>query len=145
MRVIVGTTALIFAVAAHAADIGQIKSAAGTVHIERDGKVIAAPIGSGVKQSDKLVTGADGTIGVTFLDNSLISAGPNSVLVLDRYNYNPTTAAGRFDASLKKGTIAVVSGKMVKQKAESMQIRTPSTVMGVRGTEFVVRVDDSGS
>lgn len=145
MRTIVCTAALMFAVAAQAADIGQIKSAAGTVHIERDGKLIAAPIGSTVKQSDKLVTGADGTIGVTFLDNSLISAGPNSVLVLERYSYDPTTAAGRFDASLTKGTIAVVSGKMVKQKPESMRIRTPSTVMGVRGTEFVVRVDDSGS
>lgn len=145
MRFIVGSAALVFAVAVQAADIGQIKSAAGTVHIEREGKRIAAPIGSTVKQSDKLVTGADGTIGVTFLDNSLISAGPNSVLVLDRYSYDPTTAAGSFDASLTKGTIAVVSGKMVKQKPESIRIHTPSTVMGVRGTEFVVRVNDSGS
>lgn len=144
MRMLVTAAALMFAVAAQAADIGQIKSVAGAVHIERDGRVIAAPIGSSVRQSDKLVTGADGTVGVTFLDNSLVSAGPNSVLVLEHYSYDSTTAAGRFDASLKKGTIAVVSGKMVKQKPESMQIRTPATVMGVRGTEFVVRVEDSG-
>lgn len=145
MRMIVCTATMMLAVAAQAADIGQVKSAAGSVQIERDGKLIAAPVGFTIMQSDKLVTGADGSIGVTFLDNSLISAGPNSVLVLERYHYDPTTAAGRFDASLKKGTIAVVSGKMVKQRPESMQIRTPATVMGVRGTEFVVRVEDSGS
>ncbi len=144
MRIFVVASSLVFAVAAEAADIGQIKSAAGSVHIERNGKMIEAPVGSPVRQSDKLITGADGTVGVTFLDNSLISAGPNSMLVLDRYNYDATTATGRFDASLKKGTIAVVSGKMVKQKPESMQIRTPASVMGVRGTEFVVRVEDSG-
>jgi hypothetical protein len=31
---------------------------------------------------------------------------------------------------------------MVKQSPESMKIRTPSAVMGVRGTEFVVQVDE---
>jgi hypothetical protein len=29
---------------------------------------------------------------------------------------------------------------MVKQTPESMKIRTPSAIMGVRGTEFVVEV-----
>jgi hypothetical protein len=31
---------------------------------------------------------------------------------------------------------------MVKQSPESMKIKTPSSVMAVRGTEFVVQVDD---
>ncbi len=31
---------------------------------------------------------------------------------------------------------------MVKQTPESMKIRTPSSVMAVRGTEFVVQVDE---
>jgi hypothetical protein len=34
----------------------------------------------------------------------------------------------------------VISGKMVKQSPEAMRVRTPTSIMGVRGTEFVVRV-----
>jgi hypothetical protein len=127
---------------ARAEDIGQVKVAKGEVHVERDGARIAAKVGMGIRQSDVLVTGADGSAGVTFSDNSLLSTGPNSVLVVDRYNFNSTTHSGRFDASLKKGTLAVVSGKMVKQSPDAMHVRTPAAIMGVRGTEFLVQVDE---
>lgn len=125
-----------------ASDVGRVKVAKGAVHVERDGKRLPATVGMGIRQSDTLVTGADGSAGVTFSDNSLLSTGPNSVLVVDHYNFNSTTHAGRFDASLKKGTLAVVSGKMVKQSPDAMRVRTPAAIMGVRGTEFVVQVDE---
>jgi len=127
---------------ARAEDVGQVKVAKGTVHVERDGKRLPAAVGMAIRQSDTLITGADGSAGVTFSDNSLLSTGPNSVLVVDRYSFNTTTHAGHFDASLKKGTLAVVSGKMVKQSPGAMRVRTPAAIMGVRGTEFVVQVDE---
>ena len=127
---------------AWANDVGQVKTAKGAVHVERDGKRLPASVGMPIHQSDALVTGTDGSVGVTFSDNSLLSTGPNSVLVVDRYNFNSTTHTGRFDASLKKGTLAVVSGKMVKQSPDAMKIRTPAAIMGVRGTEFVVQVEE---
>jgi len=85
-------------------------------------------------------TGTDGSVGITMTDNSLLSAGPNSVLSLDRYEFDSTTNAGRFDASLQRGTLAVVSGRLAKQSAEAMTVRTPTAILGVRGTEFVVSV-----
>ena len=127
---------------AWANDVGQVKTAKGAVHVERDGKRLPASVGMPIHQSDALVTGTDGSVGVTFSDNSLLSTGPNSVLVVDRYNFDSTTHAGRFDASLKKGTLAVVSGKMVKQSPDAMKIRTPAAIMGVRGTEFVMQVEE---
>jgi hypothetical protein len=130
--------------AAWADDVGLVKVMAGEVSIERDGKSLPAQVGAPVRQSDILVTGADGSAGVTFTDNSLLSVGPNSVLAIDRYVFNSTTHAGQFDASLKKGTLAVISGKIVKQSPDAMRVRTPSSIMGVRGTEFVVRASDSG-
>jgi hypothetical protein len=125
-----------------ASDIGQVKTAKGTVHVEREGKRIPASVGMPIRQADTLITGADGAVGVTFTDNSLLSTGPNSVLVVDRYSFDSTTHAGRFDASLKKGTLAVVSGKMVKQSPDAMKVRTPAAIMGVRGTEFIVQVEE---
>jgi hypothetical protein len=95
-----------------------------------------------LRASDTLSTGPDGAAGVTFADNSLISVGPNTVFSIDKYRFDSTTHAGEFEGSLKKGKLAAVSGKMVKQTPESMTIRTPSSVMAVRGTEFVVAVDD---
>jgi hypothetical protein len=110
--------------------------------VERDGNRLPAAVGMPIQQSDILITGADGTAGITFSDNSLLSTGPNSVLVVDRYAFDSTTHAGHFDASLKKGSLAVVSGKMVKQSPGAMRVRTPAAIMGVRGTDFVVQVDE---
>jgi hypothetical protein len=144
MRWIVILAAAAFAAPSYASDVGQIKNLRGTVHVERDGQRLAAAPGMGVKQSDVLVTGADGSVGVTFLDNSLLSIGPGSALAIDRYSFDTTTHDGQFDASLKRGTLAVVSGRMVKRSPESMRVHTPSAIMGVRGTEFVVKVDEPG-
>jgi hypothetical protein len=141
MRWTIAVAALAFAVTAYAQDVGQIKTARGQVFVERDGQRLAATPGMNVRASDTLVTGADGAFGVTFVDNTMISAGPSTALEIERYRFNSTTHDGQFDASLKRGSLAVVSGKMVKQTPGSMRLRTPSSVMGVRGTEFLVRVD----
>jgi hypothetical protein len=136
--------AAVFAAASYAGDVGQIKNLRGSVHVERDGQRMVATPGMGVQQADVLVTGADGAAGVTFLDNSLLSIGPDSALAIDRYSFDSTTHDGHFDASLKRGTLAGVSGRLVKRSPEAMRVRTPSAIMGVRGTEFVVKVSEPG-
>lgn len=141
MRWMIVVAATAFAAAAQAQEVGQIKSVRGMAHVERGGQRLQATPGMQVRAADTLVTGRDGALGVTFLDNTIVSAGPSTTLEIERYTFNSTTHAGEFDASLKKGSLAVVSGKMVKQTPGSMRVRTPSSIMGVRGTEFVVRVD----
>jgi hypothetical protein len=142
MRWIIAAGLLCLASVSAANDVGQIKVMAGTVHLERDGKRFPAQVGMAVRQSDSLITGVDGTAGVTFTDNSLLSVGPNSTLAIDRYAFDSTTHAGQFDASLKKGSLAVVSGKIVKQSPGAMRVHTPTSIMGVRGTEFAVKVSE---
>jgi len=127
---------------AFAGDAGHLKTVKGSAHVERDGKRMPASVGMAVLESDTLVTGADGSMGVTMTDNCLLSVGPNSVLAIEKYAFNSTTHAGQFDAALQKGTLAVISGKMVKQSPDAMRVHTPATVMAVRGTEFVVKVDE---
>ncbi len=130
------------AIPALASDAGLIKVSKGNVQIERNGAKMAAPVGASVQASDVITTGADGSAGITFTDNSLVSVGPNTVFAIDKYRFDSTTHAGEFEGSLKKGRLAAISGKMVKASPESMKIRTPSAIMGVRGTEFVVQVDE---
>ena len=127
---------------AFAADVGQVKVSNGTAHVQRGAERLPVKLGLGLQQGDVLVTGTDGSAGITFTDNSLVSVGPNSVFAIDKYRFDSTTHAGQFEGNLRQGRLAAVSGKMVKQSPESMKIRTPSAIMGVRGTEFVVQVDE---
>jgi hypothetical protein len=125
-----------------AQEAGHIKVARGGVQVERAGQKTPASVGAVVQAGDVVTTGADGSVGITFLDNSLLSAGPNSVLAIDRFAFDSTTHQGSFESSLRKGTLAVVSGKLAKQSPEAMKVRTPAAVLGVRGTEFLVRTGD---
>src|ERR1700752_1319629 len=97
-----------------AQEAGHVKVAKGAVQIERGGQKLPATLGAAVQAGDVVVTGPDGSVGITFLDNSLLSAGPNSVLVIDRFAFDSTTHQGSFESSLQKGTLAVVSGKLAK-------------------------------
>lgn len=128
------------AAAGAADDVGQIKVAKGQVSVDRGGQSLPAQVGMTLAAADVLKTGADGSVGITMRDNSLLSAGPNSVLSLDRFDFDPTTYQGRFDSGLQRGTLAVVSGRIARQSPQAMTVRTPSAVLGVRGTDFVISV-----
>ena len=134
--------ALGVALPARAADIGQVKVAKGQVTIERGGQAIPAAPGTRLQAGDVLRTGGDGSVGVTMSDNSLLSAGPNSILSLDRYEFDSTTSQGQFDTTLQKGSLAVISGRIAKQSPDAMKVRTPASTLGIRGTEFVVSSND---
>jgi len=142
-RSIFVVAASLFAFISMAADdAGQIKVVNGSVTIERDGRNMTAVPGARILQSDTLRTGEDGSVGITLTDNTLLSAGPNSVLVLERYAFNSTTHQGQLDAGLRRGTLSMVSGKLAKQSPDAVRVITPATVLGARGTEFFVQVSD---
>jgi len=125
-----------------AQDIGRVKVSQGQVSIERGGAALPAPVGARLQSADVVSTGSDGAVGITMNDDSLLSAGANSRLSLDRFVHEPSTNQGRLDVSLNRGTLAVISGRIAKQSPEAMTVRTPTAILGVRGTEFVVKVED---
>jgi len=142
LRVIAALALFIPHAALASEPIGQIKTQTGAVFVERAGATKPAAIGDRVFVSDTVVT-TSGTVGITFLDNSMMSLGPMSRLSLDQFKFDATTHHGVFNSSLKKGTLSVKSGQIVRQTPEAMRIRTPAALLGVRGTEFVVRADDT--
>lgn len=122
--------------------IGQVKTESGHVTVERRGASKPLAIGDHVYVADTVVT-TDGSVGITFQDNSMMSLGPNSRLSLDQFMFNATTQNGVFNSSLQKGTLAVKSGQIVRQTPEAMRIRTPAALLGVRGTEFAVSAENT--
>jgi len=120
---------------------GMVKVATGQVSIERNGKKLPADVGSLVEVADRVRTGNDGSVGVTLRDNTLLSAGPNSLIVIDKFAFDNATQDGNMSIRIRKGTLSVASGKIAKRTPESVDFHTPTSVLGVRGTEFVIEVD----
>ena len=140
VRTILAGLLLVCLVSAAQAEVGRVKKASGEAFIERNGDRIDAQPGVTVDASDILVTGPDGRISVTFIDNSRFSAGPESRVALDRFEFNPTTHEGVFQILLERGSLAIVSGQISKEKPDAMRVKTPTSVVGVRGTRFIVEV-----
>ena len=124
--------------AAWAESAGVVKTTKGTANIERSGQKIPAVVGATVETGDRVVTGADSYVGITLHDNTMLSAGPNSTLELNKFAFNSTTHAGVLDASVKRGSLSVISGKIAKANPDSVVFSTPGVTLGVRGTEFIV-------
>ena len=122
---------------------GMIKVSKGAVSIERDGQRVAAGVGTPVMVADRLRTGGDGSVGLTLRDNTLLSAGPNSLLVVDKFAYDNAAQDGKMALTIRKGTLSVASGKIAKRTPESVDFHTPTSILGVRGTEFVIEVGGS--
>ena len=141
-RFLVAFACSIAPIAGWASDIAQFRVTKGSVYLERSGQRLPARVGTHLQATDTVVTGADGSAGIAFVDNSLLSLGPNSVLAIERYAFNSTTHEGAFESSLRRGTLSVVSGKIAKQSPDAMKVKTPSSILGVRGTEFLVRSTD---
>ena len=123
------------------ADIGRVKLVSGVATIERGGQKIAATSGLVLQKGDTIVTGKDGRIGVTFNDNTRFAAGPNSRVNVSDYTFNDTTHQGQFLTRVDRGSLAIVSGQIAKSNRDAMRVKTPTALLGVRGTRFVVQVD----
>jgi len=120
---------------------GQVKKATGAAYLVREGTRLPARVGDPVRPGDAIETGPDGSIGVTLADNTMISAGPDTHMTLEEYRFDSASLQGNLLADLQQGTLAVVSGDLQKVAPDAVQVRTPRAILGVRGTEFLVRAD----
>ncbi|MEP1472369.1 MAG: FecR domain-containing protein [Halieaceae bacterium] len=123
-------------------EAGTIKISRGDAAIERNGSTLPASVGSAVLVSDQIVTGEDGAVGITLRDNTRLTAGPNTTLDLNTFSFDTTTHAGAVDASVTRGSLSVISGKIAKASPNAVRFNTPTVTLGVRGTEFIIEVDE---
>ncbi len=129
---------------AQAQTAGTVKVSQGTATLERQGQIQPLRVGGEIWVSDKIMTGADGSVGITLRDNTLLSAGPNSVLLMNKFVFNSSTHVGVIDASVRRGTVSVISGKIAKASPDNVSFSTPSMTLGVRGTHFIMDAGQDG-
>jgi hypothetical protein len=121
--------------------IAQVKNTSGHVIIVRDGGNIAAKVGDFLYEKDVIQTGADGAIGITFTDNTVMSTGPNSEVSLEEYRFDSSNFNGAMLTDMRKGTLTMVSGDIARSTPGAMKVKTPTAILGVRGTRFAVQVE----
>ena len=121
--------------------IATVQKMSGTATIVRQGQTMPATVGLEIWENDTLRTGSDGSIGVIFSDDTLLSLGPESALVVDKFLFAPRE--GKFSIVLRmmKGTAAYLSGLISKLAPDSARFETPTASIGIRGTKFAVRVE----
>jgi len=104
--------------------------------------VVAAIDGQEVAVGDRLITGPDANLVLTFFEGSTFTLTPNTDIVVERLQGDRTTRD--FSLQLNAGTIwaRVVN---FATSAATFQVKTPSAVAVVRGSQIGARVLADGS
>lgn len=135
-------TGLGLAAAQDKAPVGVVKTVKGVATVTTAGQVVNAQPGTPLHQGSELKTEADASLGVVFGDNTLMSFGPNTALTVEEYLYEPSAGRLKLGARMSKGTLNYVSGAIAKLQPEAVTVKTPSGIIGVRGTQFLLKVDE---
>jgi hypothetical protein len=93
--------------------------------------------GDPIYLGDRIVTGPSGGLQIMLMDGTTFSIGPNSSMVIDEFVYDPSTGAGKLTASLTRGTLRLISGKLARQDHEAVRVKLPVATVGIRGTMAV--------
>jgi hypothetical protein len=97
-----------------------------------------AAIGAPVHMSDRLRTGANGRIAVTFRDGSVLTLGENANVVIDRFVYDPQKSKADVVLKASRGALRFAGGKIDQVQHKSVVVNTPNAALAVRGTHFWV-------
>ena len=121
--------------------IGVVRTASGAATVTRGENTLPAAPGLKIMVGDTLVTGRDGSLGVILRDDSTLSVGPESRLVLRSFLFSPTEGKFGLVARITRGTMAYLSGLIGKLAPEKARIETPTATIGIRGTRFAVKAE----
>lgn len=125
---------------ASAGAIGEIK---GSGVLERDNEVIEGDTGVGVESMDTAVT-ANGRMRIDFVDETRVDLTEHSRLLIDEFVYDPANDVGSLSIKASLGGVRYASGQIAKRYRQNVKIKTPSATIGVRGTDFMMLVDEAG-
>lgn len=141
LPIAIGLSALMIVSPAFA-EIARIKQSSGTAFVQRNAQQLKPSPGLQLLAGDRLVTGKDGRMSLTFVDNTRFAVGPNSSIAVSEFQYDKTRQKGSFVTQVDRGSLAVSSGRIAKSDRDAMKVRTPNTLLGVRGTKFIVEVPE---
>ena len=129
-----------------AAAAGRVQFAFGQVSVQdAGGAKNAIAKGHEVNAGDTIVTDL-GRAQIRFSDGSLVSLQPKSSFKIDDYNYSGNAdGSERSFFSLFRGGLRTITGVIGHRNRDSYRVTTPVATIGIRGTEYIIQLDDSGA
>ena len=124
--------------AADTARIGTFKQIEGDTRMGRAGEQRTPTPGEGVNVNQRLSTGKNGAATIILKDGTVLTMGPDTTMDLSRFQFDSTTQQGNFVLDLLRGSVRVVTGLLARINPELFKVNTPTSVVGVRGTDFIV-------
>ena len=121
---------------------GTAKIVQGAVRVERDGAFLPLRVGDQLQEKDRVVVPAGGAAGITLRDDTRISLGSGATLVLEQFKFDPQTQEGVVETSILSGAMRYITGLVGRNRREAVRVRTTTTTIGIRGTDFIVEVGD---
>ena len=118
--------------AAAAESVGGVAKVVNQARIGGAAAVAGAPIHMG----DRLSTGANARLQVTFRDNSVLTLGERANVVVDRYVFDPEQSKGEILLKSTQGALRFAGGKLKQMRDKKIGVTTPVAALAVRGTEF---------
>lgn len=120
---------------------GIIKAVSGDVFITNSHTTVKAVPNMQIVQGDFIKTGANGSAGLIFEDDTVVGLGPNSEMSIESFLFNPVNKELSFIARMVRGTFSFITGQIAKLAPEKVAFETPDATLGVRGTKFLVKID----
>ena len=112
--------------------VGIVGAISGTVKTEtRELKA-----GDKIYLNETIFAAAGSGTQILLLDQSTFTIGEDSEVVMDTFVFDPATNDGKIVASVKQGSLKVISGLISKKNPDSLTVEVPEGTLGSRGTEF---------
>ena len=136
---------LLFSTNAFGKVIGDVILQEGESVVERkEGDEFSAEIDLDIFSYDTVKTGK-GKTAIEFVDETRVDVTQHSKLIIDEFVYDPNTQTGALSLKASLGTIRYASGQIAKNSKQNVRIQTPTATIGVRGTDFTMTIDETGS
>jgi FecR-like protein len=123
--------------------VGSVATLQGTASVIRNNATSALQLRDTVYKNDVLQTNTDGTLGITFDDETTFTLKPNTRLAVDEFIYQQGGTDNAAVFNVLRGTAAFVAAEVAH--TGDMKITTPSSTLGIRGTTGLVEVPEGGT
>jgi hypothetical protein len=117
---------------------GTFKQVQGEIRVGTDTTRPAPRSGDALRTGERVATGKDGAASLVLKDGTVLTLGPNTTADLSQFQFDATTQEGNLVLELLQGSVRVVTGLLAKINPDRFKVKTPTAVVGVRGTDFIV-------
>ena len=124
--------------------IGRIIALRGQATISAADGAVARPLAlkSAIRIGESIKTGPRCRLQILFLDNTIVSLGPDSEFLVKDYAWDAGSGQGKMNSRVNEGAFRVLGGSITRSAPQNFLTETPSATIGIRGSMFAGRLHE---